>query len=199
MAIAVLVVFIAFLGLVGAVRVWIQVRRTGDTGDRREAAWRNPTQRWIDGLAVMGALALGIASPVAALLGLDPVVQSSALAMAGLVLAVLGAVAAFGAQLAMGASWRVGVDPDEQTTLVTHGPFRLVRNPVLTCTLVVCIGLTLMVPTVIALLGLAAVTVANQLQVRLIEEPHLREVHGGEYARYAAAVGRFLPWIGRLR
>ena len=46
---------------------------------------------------------------------------------------------------------------------------------------------------------LAAVVTAQQIQVRLVEEPYLRRVHGDAYRRYAASTGRFLPWIGRVR
>jgi protein-S-isoprenylcysteine O-methyltransferase Ste14 len=199
MAITALLLFFAFLGLVSGVRVWMHVRRTGDTGDRRAAARRNPVQRWIDAIAAVGALALGVASPVAALLGLDPVVRGRWWAPGGLALVVVGAVATFAAQLAMGDSWRAGVDPRERTALVTTGPFALVRNPILSAVLVTCLGLTLMVPTVVGLVGLALVVVANHLLVRRVEEPHLRRIHGEEYVRYAAAVGRFVPGVGRLR
>jgi protein-S-isoprenylcysteine O-methyltransferase Ste14 len=199
MAIAALLLFVAFLVLVAGVRVWLQVRRTGDTGDRRAAARRNPAQRWIDAVAAAGSLALGVASPIAALLGLAPVVRSRWLALGGLVLVVAGTTATFAAQLAMGGSWRAGVDPRERTALVTTGPFALVRNPILSAVLVTCLGLALMVPTLVGLAGLALVVVANELLVRLVEEPHLRRVHGEEYARYAAAVGRFVPGVGRDR
>jgi protein-S-isoprenylcysteine O-methyltransferase Ste14 len=36
------------------------------------------------------------------------------------------------------------------------------------------------------------------LQVRL-EERNLLRIHGKAYLAYAARVGRFLPWVGRLR
>jgi protein-S-isoprenylcysteine O-methyltransferase Ste14 len=39
--------------------------------------------------------------------------------------------------------------------------------------------------------------VAVQLQVRSIEEPYLRRVHGVAYERYAGRVGRFVPGVGR--
>jgi protein-S-isoprenylcysteine O-methyltransferase Ste14 len=198
MAIAALILFLSFLTLVAGVRTWIQVRRTGDTGDRRKTARLNPTQRRIDGLAAIGALALGVASPVAALFGLDPVIRSPMIAVGGLVLTILGTIATFTAQLAMGDSWRAGVDPDERTTLVTSGPFGWVRNPILSSVLITCVGLVAMMPTVVGLLGLAAVVLANQLLVRLVEEPHMRRLHGEEYTRYAESVGRFVPGIGRL-
>jgi protein-S-isoprenylcysteine O-methyltransferase Ste14 len=198
-AITALLLFVAFLVLTAGVRVWIQVRRTGDTGDRRAAARRHPVQRRIDAVAAVGAVALGVASPVAALLGVEPVPHGRWLSLSGVVLVVVGTVATFAAQLAMGESWRAGVDPQERTALVTTGPFALVRNPVLSAVLVTCLGLSLMVPTVIGLAGLVFVVVANELLVRMVEEPHLRRVHGEEYTRYAAAVGRFVPGVGRLR
>ena len=36
------------------------------------------------------------------------------------------------------------------------------------------------------------------LEVRLVEEPYLREVHGEPYLAYARATGRFLPRLGTL-
>ena len=38
---------------------------------------------------------------------------------------------------------------------------------------------------------------AVQLQVRVVEEPYLRRVHGRVYRGYAARVGRFVPGLGR--
>src|SRR5688500_18830209 len=97
-AIATLVMFIVFLVLVAGVRPWIQARRTGELGDRRAAARGNPVQRRIDALAAVGALAVGVASPVAALWGLDPLLRSQVVMAGGLALAVLGTVATFLAQ-----------------------------------------------------------------------------------------------------
>jgi protein-S-isoprenylcysteine O-methyltransferase Ste14 len=34
--------------------------------------------------------------------------------------------------------------------------------------------------------------------VRLVEEPYLAATHGSSYASYAAAVGRFVPGVGKL-
>jgi protein-S-isoprenylcysteine O-methyltransferase Ste14 len=139
-------------------------------------------------------MAVGVAAPITALSGLDPLaVLHRPLIQGGLVLAALGTLATFAAQMALGASWRVGVDASERTALVTSGVFRLVRNPIFTATFATFAGLTLMVPNVIAIAGLAAVVIGIQLQVRLEEAPHLRRVHGDAYDRYAASVGRFLP------
>ena len=99
----------------------------------------------------------------------------------------------------MGRSWRIGVDPGERTELVTAGPFALVRNPIFAAMLPTALGLTLLVPSWVALAGLAGLIAALELQVRVVEEPYLLQVHGDAYATYAARVGRFVPGVGQLR
>ena len=46
--------------------------------------------------------------------------------------------------------------------------------------------------------ALIAFATAMEIQVRLVEEPYLQQVHGEDYARYASRTGRFVPGIGRL-
>jgi protein-S-isoprenylcysteine O-methyltransferase Ste14 len=115
------------------------------------------------------------------------------------VLAVVGITATLAAQLAMGGSWRPDVDPTTRTALVTTGPFRLVRNPIVTATAATAAGLALLVPNLLAAAMLVAFVTALQVQVRLVEEPYLHRVYGTAWERYAARTGRFLPWIGRHR
>ncbi|KAA5835280.1 isoprenylcysteine carboxylmethyltransferase family protein [Saccharopolyspora hirsuta] len=83
------------------------------------------------------------------------------------------------------------------TSLVTTGSFGLVRNPIFTAMIAAVAGLSLMVPNWLQLLGFACLVAAVEIQVRLVEEPHLARIHGAAYAAYAARVGRFLPGIGR--
>ena len=45
--------------------------------------------------------------------------------------------------------------------------------------------------------GLGAIVIGVQLEVRVVEEPYLRRVHGDAYEQYTTSVGRFLPRIGR--
>lgn len=98
----------------------------------------------------------------------------------------------------MGNSWRIGVEDEERTELVTGGAFSLARNPIFTTMIVTAAGLAAMVPNAIALFGLVVTVVAVQMQVRAVEEPYLLRTHGDAYAAYAAEVGRFLPGVGRL-
>ena len=195
-----LVLYGVYLLLSFGLRTLIQYRRTGSTGFHGLGG-RPGSAEWIAGVGFTAALLLGAAAPVLALLDLvEPIatLDATALHLAGLVLALAGIGATFYAQVAMGASWRIGVDPGERTQLVTSGPFALVRNPIFAAMLPTALGLTLLVPSWVALAGLAGLLVALELQVRVVEEPYLLQVHGAAYADYAARVGRFVPGVGRL-
>lgn len=117
----------------------------------------------------------------------------------GTILAVLGVADTLAAQTSMGTSWRIGVDENERTALVTTGAFALARNPIFTAMIATAVGLAAMVPNVVSVFGLILTVAVIELQVRAVEEPYLRRLHGDDYLRYAAAVGRFLPGIGRQR
>lgn len=197
MTVLALMLYVAFATVAFGWRTWVQWRQTGDTGLRLHA--EPGTTQWWAKLGFVAALVAGFAAPIAGLAGLDPIplLDNPTVQMLGLSLAAVGIAATTAAQVRMGASWRIGVDPDERTGLVTDGMFALVRNPIFTAMLVTALGLTLMVGNVISLTGLAALFVALEVQVRLVEEPYLRTVHGRNYERDTAVAGRFLPGLGR--
>jgi protein-S-isoprenylcysteine O-methyltransferase Ste14 len=200
MATLALVLYLVYLVLAFGLRTLIQMRRTGSTGFHGVGG-KPGSPEWIAGVGFTVALLVGAAAPVLALLDVvEPVssLDTTAAHVLGLVLAVGGIVATFGAQIAMGTSWRIGVDPDERTQLVTAGPFAVVRNPIFAAMLPTALGLALLVPSWVSLLGLLGLLAALELQVRVVEEPYLRKAHGGAYAAYAARVGRFFPGVGRI-
>ena len=201
MAAAALVFYGISLLLTGGVRIALQVRRTGATGLHGLARGAEPLE-WLAGGLFVAAVTLGAVSPILVLLdALDPIagLDGATGHAIGIVLAAGGILLTFGAQVAMGDSWRIGVDPEERTQLVTGGPFELVRNPIYSAIVPTVLGLVLMVPTVLAIVALVALIAALELQVRAVEEPHLLRTHGEEYARYAARVGRFVPGVGAMR
>ncbi len=201
MAAAALVLYGISLTLTMGVRMLVQLRRTGSTGIHGLDG-RVGSLEWLAGVLFLLALAMGAAAPTLALLGvLEPIpaLDGTAGHAVGIALAVGGIILTFLAQLSMGDSWRVGVDPEERTALVTGGPFKLVRNPIYSAMLPTIFGLVLMVPSVVAIVGLATLVTALEMQVRMVEEPYLLQVHGNTYAAYAARVGRFVPGFGLLR
>ncbi|GAA2890766.1 isoprenylcysteine carboxylmethyltransferase family protein [Streptosporangium fragile] len=199
MAVAALVLYLAALTLAFGWRTVVHWRRTGDSGLRLDAGPAGSVAWWAK-LAFLTALALGLAGPVAAMAGLANLaaLDHPPVAGAGVVIALSGTAATLAAQLAMGASWRIGVDAGERTTLVTGGPFALARNPIFTAMITTSAGLTLMVPNPAAFLAPVALLAAIELQVRAVEEPYLLAAHGHAYQGYAARVGRFVPGLGRL-
>lgn len=196
-----LVAYGLYLALAFGVRTLLQVRRTGSSGFKGVSG-RVGSSEWLAGVLFVVALLIGAAAPVLALADIvEPIaaLDETALHVIGVALFLAGLAGTLAAQVAMGESWRIGVDKAERTDLVTDGPFALVRNPVFAAMLPTSLGLALMVPSWVALAGLAALFVALQLQVRVVEEPYLVQTHGERYARYAGRVGRFVPGLGRLR
>lgn len=182
-------------------RILLQLRRTGSTGVSGISGSFGSVE-WLGG--VLFALSL-LAGGIAPLLQLTDVIESidaldtTAVRIAGLVLYGIGLAVCVGAQLAMGASWRIGVDESERTDLVTDGPFGLVRNPIYSGVIPLVAGLALLAPNALSVAAFAALVAALEIQVRLVEEPHLLRAHDPAYREYASRVGRFVPGVGLLR
>jgi protein-S-isoprenylcysteine O-methyltransferase Ste14 len=184
-----------------ALRVALHVRRTGESG-LRGLTGRPGSVEWLAGVGVAAAIAAGVAAPALALsddVEAIDALDTTAVNVTGLVLYGAGLAAVLVAQGTMGGSWRVGVDPAEQTALVTKGPFSIVRNPIYTAMLTTVLGLAMLFPSVVSLAAVALLVLSLEVQTRVVEEPYLRRAHGEAYERYATSVGRFLPGIGQYR
>jgi protein-S-isoprenylcysteine O-methyltransferase Ste14 len=195
-ALALLAVYLVFaFGVRVAVALWT----TGRTGI---APLRGaPPLELLGGGLFVASLAMGSANPGLVLAGaLEPIdgLETDALRAAGFALCGIGIAGTFLAQMAMGPSWRIGVDQSERTELVTGGVFALCRNPIYTFMVVAWLGFALLVPTWLSLASIPVGIVAFEVQVRLVEEPYLLRAHRDAYRAWASRVGRFLPGVGRL-
>lgn len=189
-----------WLVVVFVLRTAIQWWRTGSTGFKGFHG-RPGSLPWVAGVMVSAGFVLALGAPIAALLnwlGGTLLFESRPLHWIGAAFVVLGTIGTLCAQLSMGDSWRVGVDEGEETRLVTTGLFAWVRNPIFSFMGLSHIGLVLLIPNAAALLGATLATIGVVVQVRVVEEPYLRNTHGDEYRRYASRVGRFIPGLGRL-
>jgi protein-S-isoprenylcysteine O-methyltransferase Ste14 len=178
-----------------------QRRRTGSTGFRGISG-RLGSAEWFAGVGFVAALAAAVLAPVLQLVGaVSPVavLHAPLIQTAGIVIAVVGIFATVYAQLDMGDSWRIGVDPSETTTLVRTGVFGWVRNPIFTAMMTFGFGIALVTPNLVAIAGFLLLAATIELQVRIVEEPYLLTVHGDAYRDYLANVGRFVPGVGRGR
>ena len=192
-----LVLFVVWFLVVFVVRSVVQKRTTGDSGIRPGAF--APDASVIERIAyllLIVAFAGAIAAPIAAMAGLGPLTNSGIIPVVGVVVAVVGIAATYMAQLSMGREWRIGIDRDEVTGLVTGGVFSVVRNPIFTAMMFTAVGFAAMVPNLVAVIAVICLVVAIELQVRFVEEPHLRRIHANAYREYEERVGRFLPGIG---
>jgi len=201
MPIVALVLFGVFAALGFGWRSWEQRRRTGSTGFRGVSG-RLGSAEWFAGSGFVAAPAVAVLASILQLLDVAApvaVLHSPWIQIGGIVVAIVGIFATVYAQLDMGDSWRIGVDPGETTTLVRTGVFGWVRNPIFIAMITFGFGIALVTPNLVALAGFLLLVATIELQVRIVEEPHLLTVHGDDYRSYLTNVGRFMPGVGVSR
>jgi protein-S-isoprenylcysteine O-methyltransferase Ste14 len=198
MPIVALVLFGVFAALGFGWRSWEQRRRTGSTGFRGVSG-RLGSAEWFAGAGFVAAPPVAVLASILQLLDVVApvaVLHAQWLQISGIVVAIVGIFATVYAQLDMGDSWRIGVDPGETTTLVRTGVFGWVRNPIFTAMIAFGFGIALVTPNLVAIAGFLLLVATIELQVRIVEEPYLTATHGDSYRDYLAHVGRFVPGVG---
>lgn len=126
------------------------------------------------------------------LIPLDPLWTPATL-LIGDALLLSGFSSALVVHFYMGADWRSGTRPQDQTSLITAGPFAVSRNPMMLCVITTQLGLFLALPTAFTLLCLVVGLWAVTVQV-MVEERLLRQRFGPAYEAYSRRVPR---WIFR--
>jgi len=198
--VAILLLFV----IAGGWRPWLQYRRHGSSGillfrsgglgNRLRDAGAVLVFTLLLGQAVVAAAWPENLSPLIAhdsLAGLLLYGAGSLLMFAGLMLLVTG-------QLHLGASWRIGIEAGARPGLVTHGLYRVSRNPIFLGLLVFVTGYALTLPTVLSFVLLIALYLGIRQQVAA-EEAYLAATYGEAFRDYARRVGRFLPGVGKRR
>lgn len=117
-------------------------------------------------------------------------VTVSGLFVAGVIIAVLGVVG-------LGASLTANPVPREKATLKTRGLFALVRHPIYSGILLASLSFALRYGSLWSAVGAIVLVVLFAIKARF-EERMLLDTYPA-YAEYAARVGRFIPWVGRLK
>lgn len=95
------------------------------------------------------------------------------------------------AQIHMKDSWRIGIDNDKKSELITSGLFSVSRNPIFFGMILSLVGLFLCLPTLFSSLFLVLGYVLIQIQIRL-EEDFLLKEHGDLYNNYLNKVRRLI-------
>jgi protein-S-isoprenylcysteine O-methyltransferase Ste14 len=131
-------------------------------------------------------------------LALIPALLHPAGFAAGLALVAVGYAGTLWTYVAMGDTWRIGINPGEKTNLVSRGPFRWVRHPLYAFQVVMLAGAALLLPTPVSV----ALWAFHYTCVRLKaadEEKYLATVHGDAYRVYRSHTGRLFPRWARGR
>lgn len=179
-------------------RFWHQRKTTSDFGLRGIVAGRPGSAGWWGGAAIVVSFILLLAIPMLETIGLLQRTAAPGWQIAtGVAVMAIGIVVTSAAQIGMGQSWRVGVRPGERTELVTTGIFGIVRNPIFSGVVLSGIGSAVLVPRAAMVAAALAALIGVEIQVRCVEEPHLRKLHGTDYNDYTRRVGRFLPGLGK--
>jgi protein-S-isoprenylcysteine O-methyltransferase Ste14 len=84
---------------------------------------------------------------------------------------------------------------DPTSRLVVRGPYRYVRNPMISGVLFILLGEAALLDSVSLLIWFAAVFAVNAVYLPLLEEPGLSRRFGDDYERYRAHVPRWLPRV----
>ncbi len=122
-----------------------------------------------------------------------PIIQldNSMINYVGLGLLFISLVWTVIAQGNMKNSWRIGIDTDTKTELVTSGLFAISRNPIFFGMILSLVGLFLTTPNALTALFLTLGYVLIQIQIRLEEEFLIKE-HGQTYIDYKQKVRRLI-------
>ena len=123
-----------------------------------------------------------------------PALENRVGLISGILLVVLGYVGTLWCYSIMGDAWRMGIDRNEKTQLVTQGPYRVTRHPIYGLQVTMLAGVALLLPTVFAFIILGLHCLCAWIKAR-DEEAYLLTVHGEEYRAYCTRTGRLLPRI----
>jgi len=108
------------------------------------------------------------------------------------IVAVLALAATIKCWRRMGKDWRMAIDRQGKTDLITDGLFARIRHPIYAFSILLALCSAAIVPTA-PMLAVAAVNIVLVNIKARNEERHLLGVHGDTYAQYLRRTGRFLP------
>ncbi len=117
--------------------------------------------------------------------------QTQILTITGLALIHIALVWITIAQFQMSNSWRIGIDEENKTKLVTDGVFLISRNPIFLGMIISVLGLFFIVPNALTFFLTITTYIIIQIQIRL-EEEFLQKQHAQDYVNYKLKTKRLL-------
>lgn len=83
--------------------------------------------------------------------------------------------------------------------LVTEGPYRYTRNPMISGVLFILIGEAIVFQSFAIFVWALLFYIGNTIFFIKVEEPYLQRKHGKKYERYKAVTNRWLPLKARVK
>ena len=109
----------------------------------------------------------------------------------GWVFLIVSIIVVWIAQTQMANSWRIGIDDQNKTELITTGLFSISRNPIFLGIIIANVGLFLVIPNAFTLLIISLSTLSINTQIRL-EEDFLKREFGNYYEEYLKKIRRWI-------
>ncbi len=188
------VYFLVFFGIAFAMTSYLVARRI----------WKNPivlpkddSAYWIIGryfksillILFIYTLVLAVYPDIYSLFFPIQIPYTSFIRNTGCMFLGAGMIVTFLAQVQMKDSWRIGIDTDKKTELVTSWIFQYSRNPIFLGMTLALLWLFLVTPNMFTLAVLYIWHILIQIQIRF-EEDFLEKQHGAEYMYYKKRVKR---------
>jgi protein-S-isoprenylcysteine O-methyltransferase len=127
--------------------------------------------------------------------GNQPGLRTGALFGAGIGCVWSGLALRVWAVLTLGRFFRLVVLVQSGHRVIRHGPYRVLRHPSYTGTLLTLVGLGLMLDSWIGLAGCVVLPLIGYARRIAVEEAALRERLGSEYVEYSSSTRRLVPFI----
>lgn len=122
-------------------------------------------------------------------------VSYAAVPWIGIALMILGLGLRWSAILTLKRFFTINVAVTGDHQLITHGPYRIVRHPSYTGTLMCLLGIGLALENVLSLLLLLGVPLATLIFRIKVEEAVLNKLFGRDYEAYSARTSRLVPGV----
>jgi protein-S-isoprenylcysteine O-methyltransferase Ste14 len=117
--------------------------------------------------------------------------SSNLLTIIGSVLITLGLIMSTVASITLKKSWRIGIDENKKTELITNGIYKISRNPYFLSYDLVLIGMVFCLLSPFLILAVLITIVLFHLMI-LKEENYLEKQHQDNYRQYKKEVRRYI-------
>ena len=170
----------------------LQVFHSVATGSRRKRELLTPVGLVLFGLTLVGVVTLGLMTDRA--LSMRELLPGSVGASIGVVFLSLGALLCGWCVRRFSIARGTPVPFNPPTTLVVVGPYRWMRNPMVTgvFTALFGVGLILQSPSIV-FIWTPLYILAHVIELKRVEEPELELRFGASYAEYKRRVPMFIP------